>query len=349
MAAFNPAIMLTVNLGILAVLWYGGLRVDDGRMQVGHIMAFINYMTQILFALMMISMVFMMFVRARASSQRIGEVFAQEDSMRWREDAELDPASAGQIEFQNVSFSYGGTSGEPVQPVLKDITFTCKPGETIGLIGSTGSGKSSLVGLIPRFYDAVSGVIRVNGADIREVNPQKLRERIAIVPQKSVLFSGTIRDNIRWGKEDASDEEIEAAARMAEAHDFIVSFPEGYDTLLGQKGVNLSGGQKQRISIARALIRQPDILILDDCTSAVDVLTEARIKASVRSLGGRMTCLLIAQRITSVMDADRILVLEEGGIAGIGRHDELLRSCRVYREIYQSQMGKEALRHVQGE
>jgi ATP-binding cassette, subfamily B, multidrug efflux pump len=346
MAAFNPAIMLTVNLGILTVLWYGGLRVDQGQMQVGHIIAFINYMTQILFALMMISMVFMMFVRAKASSQRIGEIFEQVDSMTWREDVELDAASGGRIEFDRVSFSYGGESG---QPVLKDITFTCEPGETIGMIGSTGSGKSSLVGLIPRFYDAQSGIICVNGRDIREVNPRKLRHCIAIVPQKSVLFTGTIRDNLRWGKEDATMEEIEAAARKAQAHDFIAAFPEGYDTMLGQKGVNLSGGQKQRVSIARALIRQPDILILDDSTSAVDVLTEASIKASIKELGGRMTCILIAQRISSVMDADKIIVLEQGEIAGIGRHDELLRSCGVYREIYQSQMGKEGLKHVQAE
>ncbi|WP_438445306.1 ABC transporter ATP-binding protein [Gorillibacterium sp. sgz5001074] len=346
MAAFNPAIMLTVNAGILTVLWYGGVRVSNGSMQVGHIVAFINYMTQILFALMMISMVFMMFIRARASSERIGEVFAETDAMRWDPHMETDPSAGGQIEFDHVSFTYGGPDGEPV---LKDISFTCKPGETVALIGSTGSGKSTLISLIPRFYDVTEGTIRVNGADISRLDPEKLRKHIALVPQKSTLFSGTIRENILWGREDAQPEEIEEAARIAEAHEFVTCFPEGYETRLGQKGVNLSGGQKQRISIARALIRKPDILILDDSTSAVDVMTEARIKSAIRSLRGRMTCILIAQRITSVADADKIIVLEQGEIAGIGTHAELLRTSRVYREIYQSQMGKEALKHVEAE
>lgn len=346
MAAFNPAIMLTVNAGILTVLWVGGVRVSEAGMQVGHIVAFINYMTQILFALMMISMVFMMFIRARASSERIGEVFAETDVMTWDPGLEPSLKAGGTIEFDQVSFSYGGLNG---QPVLKDITFRCEPGETVALIGSTGSGKSTLVHLIPRFYDATSGTIRVNGADIRRLQPEKLRERIALVPQKSVLFTGSIRDNIRWGKEDAGQEAIEAAAGIAEAHGFISGFPEGYDTMLGQKGVNLSGGQKQRLSIARALIRQPDILILDDSTSAVDVMTESRIKSAMKALSGKMTCILIAQRITSVSDADKIIVLEQGEIAGMGTHMELLRSCSVYREIYRSQMGKETPEYAEAE
>lgn len=349
MAAFNPAVTLTVNAGILAVLWYGGLRVDSGDMQVGHIVAFVNYMTQILFSLMMISMVLMMFVRARASSQRISEVFADNSAMTWQKPATEQPEVPGRIEFRNVTFTYGSAGGDKGKPVLNRINLVCEPGQTVGIIGSTGSGKSTLVSLIPRFYDADSGQVLVNGQDVRTMDPSALRERIAVVPQKSVLFSGSIKDNIRWGKEQADDAEIEAAARIAGAHDFIAAFPEGYDTRIGQKGVNLSGGQKQRISIARGLIRKPDILILDDSTSAVDVITEARIKEALRQETRGMTCLLIAQRITSVMDADRILVLEHGEIAGWGNHDDLLSTCRVYREIYASQTGKEAVPHVQGE
>ncbi|SEG27670.1 ABC transporter ATP-binding protein [Paenibacillus sp. UNC499MF] len=410
MSAFNPAITLTVNFGIVAVLWLGGLRVDQGQMQAGHIIAFVNYMTQILFSLMLISMVFNMFVRARASAGRIGEIFAEDNTMTVQIPASAAAASAtassadepvsgkqagtrpggahagtqpgplsgtiaagqaaapgavadpaacregftaagrnpdaapsappagGSVEFENVTFSYEGTSGEPV---LKGITFSCGPGQTVGIIGSTGSGKSTLVSLIPRFYDAVSGTVRVNGADVRELEPSRLREKIAVVPQKTVLFTGTVADNLRWGKEDASPEEMEHAARMAEAHEFIAASPEGYETRLGQGGVNFSGGQKQRLSIARAIVRKPEILILDDCTSAVDAATEARIKDALKKYAEGLTCLLIAQRITSVMDADKIVVLDHGEIVGSGTHDELLGSCRVYWEIFQSQMGKE--------
>ncbi|MBV6715700.1 ABC transporter ATP-binding protein [Paenibacillus chitinolyticus] len=410
MSAFNPGITLTVNFGIVAVLWLGGLRVDQGQMQAGHIIAFVNYMTQILFSLMLISMVFNMFVRARASAGRIGEIFAEENTMaaqipataaavggaassvdqpasgtqtgmRTGAHSEARPGSqpggitagqtaaqpgalanpaypggftaggrnpdaaapsapqtGGSVEFENVTFSYEGTSGEPV---LRRITFSCEPGQTVGIIGSTGSGKSTLVSLIPRFYDAVSGTVKVNGTDVRELEPSRLREKIAVVPQKTVLFTGTVADNLRWGKEDASPEEMEHAARMAEAHEFIAASPEGYETRLGQGGVNFSGGQKQRLSIARAIVRKPEILILDDCTSAVDAATEARIKDALKKYAEGLTCLLIAQRITSVMDADKIVVLDRGEIVGSGTHDELLGSCRVYREIFQSQMGKE--------
>ncbi|WNQ09452.1 ABC transporter ATP-binding protein [Paenibacillus aurantius] len=339
MSIFNPAIMLTVNLGILAVIWLGGIRVDQGQMQVGSIIAFINYMTQILFSLMTISMVFNMFVRARASTARIGDVFAEENPMTWKEEAAFASAEAkGRIDFENVTFSYEGEGGEPV---LKGITFSCLPGETVGLIGSTGSGKSSLVNLIPRFYDADSGTVRVNGRDLREMDPHQLRESMAVVPQKTVLFTGSIAANLKWGKEDATREQLERAAQAAEAAEFIEKLPEGYETKLGQKGVNLSGGQKQRLSIARALLREPDILILDDCTSAVDVETEARIKASLKAYSRGLTCLLIAQRITSVMDADKIVVLDNGELVGIGTHDELIKECRVYQEIYRSQIGKE--------
>jgi len=342
MSVFHPAIMLTVNFGIIAVLWIGAWRVDNGQMQVGTIIAFINYMTQILFSLMMISMVFTMFVRARASAVRIGEIFSLESGITWKDDVAVPPRMEN-IEFRNVSFSYEGPGGAPV---LKNITFSCCPGETVGIIGSTGSGKSSLVGLIPRFYEATSGTVKVGGIDVKDIDPKNLREKIAVVPQKSVLFTGTIFENIRWGKEDATREEVEEAARIAEAHEFISALPEGYETRVGQRGVNLSGGQKQRISIARALVRKPQILILDDCTSAVDVATEARIKESLKKYAGHLTCLIIAQRITSVMDADKILVLDQGEIVGAGTHETLLQSCRVYREIYQSQVGKKVESNV---
>ncbi|MGZ0052500.1 ABC transporter ATP-binding protein [Brevibacillus gelatini] len=341
MSVFSPAIMLVVNLGIVAVLWLGGLGVEQGNIQVGHIIAFINYMTQILFSLMMISMVFNMFVRARASAGRIAEVFAEENRMSWKEDAALgqEPGEEkGRIDFDEVSFSYEGEDG---QPVLKRISFSCLPKETVGIIGSTGSGKSSLVNLIPRFYDVTAGTVRVNGRDVREVDPARLREKIAIVPQKTTLFTGTVLENIRWGKEDATEAEVEAAARMAQAHEFIAATPEGYQTRVGQGGVNFSGGQKQRISIARALVKKPEILILDDSTSAVDVATESKIKEALQTYAKGLTCILIAQRITSVMDADKIIVLDDGEVAGIGTHETLLATCRVYQEIFTSQIGKE--------
>lgn len=338
MSVFSPAIMLTVNLGIVAVLWLGGLGVENGKMQVGHIIAFINYMTQILFSLMMISMVFNMFVRARASTSRISEVFLLEDAVTWQEEGRPQAKITGRIDFEKVYFSY---AAEKREYVLKNITFTCLPGETVGIIGSTGSGKSSLVGLIPRFYDPSSGQIKVNGNDLSTIDPKILREQIAIVPQKNILFTGSVAENIRWGKEDASLEEIRQAAAVACADEFIMESPEGYETMIGQGGVNFSGGQKQRIAIARALVRNPEILILDDSTSAVDVATESKIKQGLQAYAKDLTLLLIAQRITSVMDADKIVVLDRGEVVGCGTHGELLQECQVYQEIYQSQMGKE--------
>lgn len=367
MAIFSPGITLTVNLGIVATLWIGGIRVDRGNMQVGEIIAFTNYMTQILFSLMMISHVFNMFVRAKASAERIDEVFSEENSpidndgaiaksmvtnglnekqvvlkkyVNSKDTTTEDSSVKGRIDFHNVNFSYAGTSGEPV---LKNISFSCLPGETLGIIGSTGSGKTTLVNLINGFYNISSGSIKVNNVDIKTMDIKTLRESIALVPQKIVLFSGTIMDNIKWGKEKATLEEVVQVAKVAQAHDFISTQPKGYDTILGQGGVNLSGGQKQRISIARALIKKPEILILDDCTSAVDVTTEEKIREALKQYSTNLTSIIIAQRITSVMNADRILVLENGEVAGVGKHEELMKTSEVYKDIFRSQIGKEAI------
>ena len=340
MAIFSPTISLTVNLGVITVLWLGGQRINTGDLKVGQVIAFINYMTQILSSLMMISFVFNAFVRARASSERINEVMSLENNMKIVEKPAELADFKGKLDFEHVYFSYNGESDDPV---LKDISLTCLPGETLGIIGSTGSGKSSLVNLIPRFYDPVSGKIKLDGIDIKELDIDKLRNRIAIVLQKTVLFTGTISDNIKWGKENASEAEVEAAAKIANIQDFIAALPDGYSTLLGQGGVNLSGGQKQRVSIASALVRNPEILILDDCTSAVDMATEANIRQALKKYSEKLTCIIIAQRITSVMDADRIIVLDDGEIAGLGTHEELMRSCGVYRDIYHSQIGREGI------
>jgi ATP-binding cassette subfamily B multidrug efflux pump len=352
MALFGPAITLVMNLGIVAVLWIGGYRVAANSLQVGKIIAFINYMTQILFALNMISNIFTMFVRAKASWERVGDVLALKGSEPMRDKAETAahaaaearaavgaPANgAASLEFRNVSFSYPLSTGALV---LEDVSLFCEPGRITAVIGPTGSGKSSLALLVPRFYSPTRGAVLVSGKDVGDGDLSDLRRRIALVPQKTVLFTGTIAENLRWGKEDATEAELEAACRAARAHDFISGFPEGYRTMLGRGGVNLSGGQKQRVAIARALVRRPEVLILDDCTSSVDSITEAEILSGVRSSSTGYTCLLITQRISAAAAADRVLVLDEGRVAGIGRHAELLKTCDVYRDICLAQLGKE--------
>ena len=302
----------------------------------GKLIAFINYMTQMSSSLLMISSVFTMFVRARASTERIGEVMnVSENTQAVQNDVNLDNLDT--IKFRNVSFSYSGNLDEPV---LKEINFECHTGETIGIIGTTGSGKTSLISLIPRFYEATAGKVFVGGVDVGQIDEHELRDKIAIVPQKNTLFTGTILENIRWGNAEATIEEASQAAKIAQAHEFIISMPEGYETILGQGGVNLSGGQKQRLSIARALVKKPDILILDDCTSAVDVITEAKIKNGLKTYSDKLICLIIAQRISSVITADKILVLDNGFLVGSGSHADLLQNCEIYREIYESQFGK---------
>lgn len=341
MAVFGPAITLTMNLGIVVVLWVGGFRVASSSLQVGKIIAFINYMTQILYALNMISSIFNSVVRAKASWERVGDVLAAPGS----EDvgaAAPGPVSqrAASVEFKSVSFSYPHSSG---RPVLEGVDVVCKPGEITAVIGPTGSGKSSLAALVPRFYQPTRGAVLVGGIDVQTLDLRELRRRIALVPQKTVLFTGTIAENLRWGKDDATDLELEEACRTARAHDFISGFPEGYKSVLGQGGVNLSGGQKQRVAIARALVRQPDVLILDDCTSSVDSITEAEILSNIRRSQSGVTCLLITQRVSAAAASDCVLVIDEGRAVGLGPHSTLVRSCDVYRDICIAQLGKEAV------
>ncbi|OZV11802.1 ABC transporter [Tissierella sp. P1] len=337
-AVFNPVVTLVVNIGIVLVLWFGGLRVNSGQMEVGKIMAFVNYMTQVLFSLIMMTRILNIFIRARASGERIGEVFEAENTITVKENPIIFNDIKGKLEFENVYFKYYSSS----RYVLEDINFSINPGETLAIIGSTGSGKSTLINLISRFYDVDKGKIKIDGIDVKDIDISDLREKVGIVPQKVLLFTGTIKDNIRWGDENATIEDIEKVAKIANAHDFILSFNEGYNTYLGQGGVNLSGGQKQRISIARALIKKPGILILDDSTSAVDLITERKIRQGLKEYLKDTTAILIAQRITSVMDADKILVLDKGKIVGQGAHQELMRNCEVYKDIYYSQLGKGA-------
>ena len=340
MAVFSPSITLTVNLGIVMVLWLGGFRVNNGSMHVGQIIAFINYMTQILFSLMMISFVFNTFIRAKASAERIEEVLSLKNTIDNPLKLVEEFKMKGKVEFDHVYFSYAGAGGDPV---IKDISFKCMPGETVGIIGSTGSGKSSLVNLIPRFYDVTSGVIKLDDVNIKDIDSKVLREKISLVPQKTVLFTGSVIDNIRWGKEGANFKEVEEAAKVAQTHEFVTAFPEGYETKLGQGGVNFSGGQKQRVSIARALVKKPEVLILDDCTSSVDVATEEKIRVALKEYSSGLTSLIIAQRITSVIGADKIIVLDNGLLVGMGKHEELMGNCLIYQDIFHSQLGKEGI------
>ena len=334
-----PVMMLAMNVTTLAVVWYGGNLIIGGRMQVGDLTAFTTYIVQILMSLMMLSMVFLQSSRAMASVKRIHEVMQTEIRLTDREAGQKDKkVTLGKVEFCDVSFRYRENAGDEV---LSRISFTAEPGQVTGIIGATGSGKTSLVQLIPRLYDVTAGRVLVDGVDVREYSLQNLRDGVAMVLQKNVLFSGTIEENLRWGNEDASDEELRSFARAAQADDFIRSFPEGYGTDMGQGGVNVSGGQKQRICIARALLKQPKILILDDSTSAVDTATEARIRECFSATLEHTTKIIIAQRIGSVEEADQILVLDEGRIIGRGRHEELLASCKAYQEIYYSQRDRE--------
>ncbi|WP_226672192.1 ABC transporter ATP-binding protein [Rossellomorea aquimaris] len=336
MAFMMPVMMLVMNMTVVAVIWFGGIRIDNGGMQIGDLMAFIQYVMQIMFALVMASMMFVMVPRADVSAKRINKVLEMKPSFEDKGTERAD-VQQGTLEFDSVTFHYPGAE----EPALSDISFTANPGETTAIIGGTGSGKTTLINLIPRFYEVASGTIRVNGVDIRDASQEEVRSKLGLVPQKATLFTGTIAENIRFGKEDASDEEIEEAVRIAQAEEFVSRMDGGYGAEIEQGGSNLSGGQKQRLSIARALVRKPDIYLFDDSFSALDYKTDARLRATLKKETGDATVLIVAQRVSTVVDADRIIVLEKGRVAGIGTHQELLATNEVYQEIVSSQLSEE--------
>lgn len=331
-----PIMALAMNITTLAVVWFGGQQIIAGTMPVGDLASFTSYIVQVLTSLMMLAMIFLQSSRALASSKRICEVLDTvvdlTDENALRKDKAVE---SGKVEFKNVSFRYYKDNHEKV---LDSINLTIESGQTVGIIGSTGCGKTTLVQMIPRLYDVDEGQVLVDGVDVKDYSLYNLRNGVGMVLQKNVLFSGTIMENLQWGDEDASMEEVKEAALSAQADLFVTSFPEGYETEMGQGGVNVSGGQKQRLCIARALLKKPKILILDDSTSAVDTATEAKIREAFATTLKETTKIIIAQRITSVMDADRIFVLDEGQIVGMGDHDALLKDCETYQEIYASQM-----------
>lgn len=339
MAAMMPIMMVVLNLTTVAIIWFGSHRISNGHMEVGDMMAFIQYAMQIMFSFIMLSMMFVMIPRASVSAVRINEVLETVTDIK-------DPASAasidgekGHVEFRDVTFSYPGAE----MPAISNISFSMHPGEVTAIIGGTGSGKSTLINLIPRFYDVDSGQVLIDGVDVREMTQEQLRQKIGFIPQQAVLFTGTISENIRFGKEDASDEEVHHAAEIAQANEFISSMPEGFDSIIAQGGTNVSGGQKQRLSIARALVRKPEIYIFDDSFSALDFKTDAKLRAALKKETVDSTVLIVAQRVSTIMDSDRIIVLDDGKVSGIGTHKELMESCSVYREIVMSQLSKEEI------
>ena len=338
-ASLMPLMMLVLNVSSVAILWFGGIRINNGDMQVGALIAFLQYAMQILFGLLMVSMMFIMLPRAAASADRINEVLAIEPEIKDADQVKLANSMRGYVEFENVTFSYPGAE----EPALSNISFSARPGEITAIIGGTGAGKSTLVSLIPRFYDIDSGHILVDGVDTREITQEHLRSKIGFVPQKAVLFSGTIADNIRYGKEDATDEEIQHAANVAQASEFIADMQDGLNSVIAQGGTNVSGGQKQRLSIARALVRKPEIYVFDDSFSALDFKTDAKLRAALKKETLESTVLIVAQRVSTVMDADQIIVLDEGHVAGIGNHQTLMRTSEVYREIVTSQLSMEEI------
>ncbi len=343
MALLTPTMRLGLNLGTVGVVWFGGLGVIGGRVTLGQIMAFVNYLTSTMMPLTMLAMMVGTISAAAASAQRAVEVLDIQPEVQDRPGAHVLSDVQGRVGFEDVCFSYGADCGEPV---LEHINLVAEPGQNVAILGATGSGKSSLVGLIPRFYDATRGRVTVDGVDVRDVTLASLRAQMGVALQETVLFRGSVRDNIRYGRPEASDEEVIAAAEAAQAHEFILALPDSYDTQVGQRGVNLSGGQKQRIAIARALLVRPRILILDDSTSAVDVETEAKIETALRDIMRGRTSFVIAQRISTVLNADKIVVLDQGQIVAQGTHAGLMASSPIYQEIYASQLGDGGQRHV---
>lgn len=329
-----PFMQITIYSCIVSILWFGGNMIIVGNMLTGELISFISYVTQILVSLMMISMVLITVILSRASISRIIEVLDEEADIEDPQLSDEHKVKDGSIDFENVSFRYNSQSGDDI---LKNVDIHIKSGQTIGIIGGTGSSKTTLVQLIPRLYDVTDGKVCVSGIDVRDYKLKELRNSVAMVLQKNVLFSGTIKDNLRWGNENATDDEIITACKVAQAHDFIMSFPKGYSTDLGQGGVNVSGGQKQRLCIARALLKNPKILILDDSTSAVDTATDSKIRDGLKKYSKEITTIIIAQRISSICDADEIIVLDDGKINAIGTHDELLENNQIYQEVCYSQ------------
>lgn len=338
MAFMMPTMMLVMNLTIVGVIWFGGIRIDSGAMQIGDLMAYVQYVTMIMISLVMASVMFIMIPRAAVSANRINEVLEMTPTGMY-EGSKTADQNRGTLEFEDVTFYYPGAE----EPALSDISFKAKIGETTAIIGGTGAGKTTLINLIPRFYDVTSGTIRINGVPLKDTTQEEIRSRIGLVPQKVLLFSGTVADNLRMGKQGATMEEIEYAAKVAQAEDFITGMKDGYESKVSQGGSNLSGGQKQRLSIARALIRKPDIYLFDDSFSALDYKTDARLRAALTEETKDATVVIVAQRVSTVMDADQIIVLDQGKIAGIGKHKELYEKNTVYREIVESQLSEEEI------
>ena len=339
-ASLMPSIMLIMNFTTLAVLWFGTKRVDVGSSNVGNMMAFLQYAMQILFSFLMASIMFIMIPRAQASANRINEVLDLDSEVVDPDHPESpDERQRGTVEFRAVSFQYHGAE----EPAVRDISFRARPGETTAIIGSTGSGKSTLLSLIPRFYDVTSGAVLVDGVDVRDMSQEELRSRIGYVPQKAVLFTGSVSENIRFGKEDATDQEVTRAAETAQALEFVTAMEQGFESPISQGGTNVSGGQKQRLAIARALVKRPDIYLFDDSFSALDFATDARLRAALKRDTADATVIIVGQRVATIMDADRIIVLDDGRIAGMGTHKELYASCDVYREIVASQLSEEEI------
>jgi ATP-binding cassette subfamily B multidrug efflux pump len=331
-----PTLLLFVNLALVAVMWFGGERVAAGNLTTGEVVAFTNYLLTSVFPLLMMGGMVAILAAAQASANRIQQVLDSPPDVQDRPGAQQLTDVAGRLAFEDVCFSY---SPECQEPVLSNINLTAQPGQTVAILGATGSGKSTLINLIPRFYDVTEGRVTIDGIDVRDVTLDSLRKHIGVALQDPILFSGSIRENIAYGNPDATDGEVIAAAKAAQAHDFVQTFPEGYDTQVGQRGVNLSGGQKQRIAIARALLTRPSILILDDSTSSVDVATEAKIETALEELRDGCTTFVIAQRVSTVLNADKIVVMDRGRVVAVGPHMELLQSSPVYQEIYESQLG----------
>ncbi len=338
-AFLMPTLMLVFNLTSIAILWFGSIRINNGDMQFGALFAFLQYSVLILFSLLMLSMLFIMLPRAAASADRINEVLDMEAEIHDAAMVKETEGEGGHITFQNVTFSYPGAE----EPALQDISFTARPGQVTAIIGGTGSGKSTLINLIPRFYDVDSGSIFIDGIDVRDMGQEYLRAKIGLVPQQAVLFSGTVAQNIRYGKESATFEEVRHAAETAQAAEFIDEMPNGYESVISQGGVNVSGGQKQRLSIARALVKRPEIYLFDDSFSALDFKTDARLRAALKRETRDSTVLIVSQRVSTVMDADQIIVLDDGRIAGIGAHRDLMASNQIYYEIVSSQLSLEEI------